>query len=452
MGRHGGQPGHRGTADDGDDEGVASRAAGPAGSSPDATWHASYQEQEATASEGREAPHEGHAARYDAADDRYDADAARYVAYDATRSVRDVEATDDATYDQEATYGAQALYDAQATYGTASPTRRDVGRVGRRARARRVARRRRRATLREIPLLLGAALLIALVLKTFFVQAFVIPSGSMEETLRIGDRVAVDKLTPWFGADVHRGDVVVFRDPGGWLGEEGQGQDTSSGPVRQLKKGLAFIGLLPSADEKDLIKRVVGVGGDTVACCDARGRVTVNGQAVEEPYVRAGNRPSEVEFRVHVPAGRLFVLGDHRANSGDSRFHPDAGYDGTVSEDAVVGRAVAVVWPLGHWSTPGHRERFARVPDAASGWPVRTEDSHSLAQARPKAGVALPTPAELPLVMGVVGPRLLRRGQWLEVRRERGGRRGGRPVGTRGAGRAGAGRRGTGRRRRRAGA
>ncbi|MHC3427953.1 signal peptidase I [Streptomyces sp. DT18] len=446
MGRHGGQPERRGAADDGDDDDAASRdtASRAPGPPPDATWHAPYEDREASYV-GREASSEDREASYEGRDVRYDAQDVN----DAARSVSDVRAPDDA---HDAYDGAGSVGDAQATYDAESRTRRDVGRVGRRARARRVARRRRRATLREIPLLLGAALLIALVLKTFFVQAFVIPSGSMEETLRIGDRVVVDKLTPWFGADVHRGDVVVFRDPGGWLGAEEQDQDTSSGPVRQLKKGLAFIGLLPSADEKDLIKRVVGVGGDTVACCDVRGRVTVNGQAVEEPYVRAGNRPSEVEFRVRVPAGRLFVLGDHRADSGDSRFHSDAGYDGTVAEDAVVGRAVAVVWPVGHWSTPGHRERFARVPDAASGWPVRTDDSHSLAQARPKAGVALPTPAELPLVMGVVGPRLLRRGQGLEVRSERGGRRGGRPVRTRGAGRAGAGRRGSGRRRRRAGA
>ncbi len=415
---------------DGDDDAAAS---GAAGRPSDAAWRASYEGQGAAYGDA-DAPYEGHEAPHDARD--------------AARSVGEV----GATHGIGAARDGQASSDAHATSDGGSAGRRDVGRVQRRARARRVARRRRRATLREIPLLLGAALLIALVLKTFFVQAFVIPSGSMEETLRIGDRVVVDKLTPWFGAEVHRGDVVVFRDPGGWLGDEAGGPDTSSGPVRQLKKGLAFIGLLPSADQKDLIKRVVGVGGDTVACCDVRGRVTVNGQAVEESYVRAGNRPSEVEFRVHVPAGRLFVLGDHRANSGDSRFHRDAGYDGTVAEDAVVGRAVAVVWPLGHWSTPGHRERFARVPDAASGWAGRTDDSHSLAQARPKAGVALPTPAELPLVMGVVGPLLLRRGQGLEVRSERGGRRGGRPVRTRGAGRAGAGRRGTGRRRGRAGA
>ncbi|CAM5707280.1 hypothetical protein SBADM41S_07349 [Streptomyces badius] len=120
------------------------------------------------------------------------------------------------------------------------------------------------------------ALLIALVLKTFLVQAFVIPSGSMEQTIRIGDRVLVDKLTPWFGSEPQRGDVVVFKDPGGWLQQENPGQkkDPPIG-VKQATELLTFIGLLPSDGEQDLIKRVIAVGGDTVKCCGEDGRVTV---------------------------------------------------------------------------------------------------------------------------------------------------------------------------------
>ncbi len=134
-------------------------------------------------------------------------------------------------------------------------------RADRRRAAQRIKRRRRRSAVREVPLLIGVALLIALVLKTFLVQAFVIPSGSMEATIKIGDRVLVDKLTPWFGAKPHRGDVVVFKDPGHWLDGEPKAKPDPVG-LRQVKDVLTFIGLLPSADEQDLIKRVVAVGGD----------------------------------------------------------------------------------------------------------------------------------------------------------------------------------------------
>ncbi len=134
-------------------------------------------------------------------------------------------------------------------------------RAERRKLQRKVKRRRRRSAVKEIPLLIGVAVLIALVLKTFLVQAFVIPSGSMEQTIQIGDRVLVDKLTPWFGSRPQRGDVVVFKDPGGWLqGEQTTPQKDDPVGIKQIKEGLTFIGLLPSEDEKDLIKRVVGVG------------------------------------------------------------------------------------------------------------------------------------------------------------------------------------------------
>ncbi|GHI87140.1 hypothetical protein Sxan_45040 [Streptomyces xanthophaeus] len=239
------------------------------------------------------------------------------------------------------------------------------GRAERRRTARRVRRRRRTRRAGEIPLLVVVALCIALVLKTFLVQAFFIPSGSMEQTIRIGDRVLVDKLTPWFGSPIERGDVVVFKDPGGWLkGEEARPAPDPVG-VKQVKQTLTFIGLLPSADEQDLIKRVIGVGGDTVKCCDAKGRVTVNGAPLDEPYVNPGNAPSEIRFEVTVPAGRLFVMGDHRANSADSRYHLDEAFEGTIDEDGVVGEAVVIAWPFGHWRRLETPETFRMVPDQA---------------------------------------------------------------------------------------
>ncbi|WP_443065881.1 signal peptidase I [Streptomyces sp. NBC_00503] len=239
------------------------------------------------------------------------------------------------------------------------------GRADRRRLARRVRRRRRTRRVGELPLLVVVALCIALILKTFLVQAFFIPSGSMEETIRIGDRVLVDKLTPWFGAKVERGDVVVFKDPGGWLGGESDRPEPDPVGVKQVKQTLTFIGLLPSADEQDLIKRVIGVGGDTVKCCDARGRVTVNGSPLEEPYINPGNAPSEIRFEVHVPEGRIFVMGDHRANSADSRYHLDEAFQGTVDEKEVVGQAVVIAWPFGHWRRLEQPATFRMVPDQA---------------------------------------------------------------------------------------
>ncbi|MFI7386965.1 signal peptidase I [Streptomyces sp. NPDC049813] len=289
------------------------------------------------------------------------------------------------------------------------------GRAERRKLARKVKRRRQRSAIKEIPLLIGVALLIALVLKTFLVQAFVIPSGSMEQTIKIGDRVVVDKLTPWFGATVHRGDVVVFRDPGKWLEQEAGPAKEAPVGVEQIKAGLTWIGLLPSDNERDLIKRVVGVGGDTVKCCDAQGRVTVNGIPLRETsYIHPGNTPSEFDFSVKVPEGRLFVMGDHRANSADSRYHLTDKFHGTVSEESVVGRARWIVWPFGHWTGLAEPDTFAAVADAhGDGSTAAPGTSHRLATANSTGPISnapdsdglipLPTPAELPLVMGMVG-------------------------------------------------
>ncbi|MCH0565326.1 MULTISPECIES: signal peptidase I [unclassified Streptomyces] len=331
---------------------------------------------------------------------------------------------------------------------TPSPGR---SRVDRRKLQKKVKRRRRRGAVKEIPLLVGVAVLIALVLKTFLVQAFVIPSGSMEQTIRIGDRVLVDKFTPWFGSRPQRGDVVVFKDPGGWLQDE-QTTTRKNDPivVKQVKEGLTFIGLLPSDNEKDLIKRVVGVGGDHVKCCDAQGRITVNDVPLNEGYLYPGNAPSDTPFDVTVPEGRLWVMGDHRANSADSRFHQDMDYGGTVSEDEVVGRAMVIAWPLGHWSTLNEPKSFAAVTDAAPGSNAAARSSHRVAPDDVNQAVPLPIPAELPLVMGVVGLRRVRGRQRQRVRSWRGGCGGWRTIRTRwrgaprtprGVGRAGCGQR-----------
>ncbi len=255
---------------------------------------------------------------------------------------------------------------------------------------------------------MGVALLIALVLKTFLVQAFVIPSGSMEQTIRIDDRVLVDKLTPWFGARPERGDVVVFKDPGGWLPPEEKPERNDPVGIKQGRQFLTFIGLLPSDDEQDLIKRVIAVGGDTVACCDADGRVTVNGTPLNEPYLHPGNAPSQMTFEVEVPENRIFVMGDHRANSADSRYHLDEPGKGTIPEELVVGKAVVIAWPYSHWRRLEEPETYASVPDprgepasaAAAGENDTVDDM-----------VWAPSPAELPLVMGVVGLHRLRRGR-----------------------------------------
>ncbi|WP_167503508.1 signal peptidase I [Streptomyces malaysiensis] len=280
--------------------------------------------------------------------------------------------------------------------------RRVGGRAERRRIQRRIKRRRRRSAVKEIPILVGVALVIALVLKTFLVQAFVIPSGSMEQTIRIGDRVLVDKFTPWFGSKPERGDVVVFKDPGGWLDDERKPPKDDPPVIKQGKEFLTFIGLLPSSDEQDLIKRVVAVGGDTVACCDANGKVTVNGTPLNEPYLHPGNPPSQRQFKVTVPQGRMFVMGDHRSNSADSRVHLDEPYQGTVPDNMVVGRAVVIAWPFGHMRRLEEPGTYASVKDAPSGATQAEGSAHRLSSVDQQAMVQLPTPAELPLVMGVV--------------------------------------------------
>ncbi|MDT0428717.1 signal peptidase I [Streptomyces salyersiae] len=209
------------------------------------------------------------------------------------------------------------------------------------------AQRKQRSFWKELPLLIGIALILALLIKTFLVQAFSIPSDSMQNTLQRGDRVLVDKLTPWFGSEPERGEVVVFHDPGGWL------EDAATPEPNAVQKFLSFIGLMPSAEEKDLIKRVIAVGGDTVEC-KKNGPVTVNGKALDDKsFIFEGNSACDDQpfGPIHVPEGRIWVMGDHRQNSLDSRYHQELPGQGTVSVDEVVGRAVLVAWPVNRWAT-----------------------------------------------------------------------------------------------------
>ncbi|MEV7615214.1 signal peptidase I [Streptomyces sp. NPDC089799] len=199
---------------------------------------------------------------------------------------------------------------------------------------------------KELPLLIVIALVLALLIKTFLVQAFSIPSDSMQNTLQRGDRVLVDKLTPWFGSEPERGEVVVFNDPDEWLA----GEPTPEPNIFQ--QALSWIGLMPSADEKDLIKRVIAVGGDTVEC-QKGGPVKVNGKALDEPYIFPGNTPCDDKpfGPLKVPKDHIWVMGDHRQNSYDSRYHTDDKTKGFVPNEKVVGRAVVVAWPVTRWAT-----------------------------------------------------------------------------------------------------
>ncbi|MFJ7205811.1 signal peptidase I [Streptomyces sp. NPDC098789] len=200
--------------------------------------------------------------------------------------------------------------------------------------------------------LLCTGLLIALGVKTFLVQTFSIPSESMQHTLEIGDVVLVDKLTPWFAAKPARGEVVVFRDPGNWVPPKEKEAEPDSGVVRLFNESLAFVGLRPPSNGQHVIKRVIAVGGDVVEC-KKDGPVTVNGHALDEPYLYPMNRPcGDKPFGpLTVPRGRIWVMGDHRERSADSRYHLGDEGQGTVSEGDVVGRALVIAWPFGRWGS-----------------------------------------------------------------------------------------------------
>jgi len=232
---------------------------------------------------------------------------------------------------------------------------------------------------RETVIVVGMALLLSLVVKTWLLQAFYIPSASMNDTLVKGDRVIVSKLTPG-PFDLQRGDIIVFEDPDRWLEPAPPPERTVVGDA--LNKGLTFVGLLPSDEGNHLIKRVIGLPGDQVMCCDPDGRLKVNGTAINEPYLRPGDAPSLPTFDVTVPQARVWVMGDHRSDSSDSRFHDPGGNgaQGSVPIPNIVGRALSVVWPLSDLTWLGSpTSTFAEVPAPKAGvTPSQTSSSGPL--------------------------------------------------------------------------
>jgi signal peptidase I len=236
--------------------------------------------------------------------------------------------------------------------------------------------------LRETVLLLAFAIVLALIVKTFFVQSFYIPSESMEPGLIVNDRILVQKPSYWGSGGPQRGDVIVFDDPGGWLnGLEAQA------PMSLLARGLAKIGLYPTGGH--LVKRVIGVAGDTIECCDDQGRIMVNGEPIDEddfiepqkdpPKSCDGPMPGgqmDCSWTAGpVPSGMVFVMGDNRDDSADSTVHlcrPNAGEnskcdpnDAYVPVDDVVGKVFALAWPLGRAHIVHTPDAFDDVPDAS---------------------------------------------------------------------------------------
>jgi len=201
---------------------------------------------------------------------------------------------------------------------------------------------RKGSVLREFPILVIVALAVSLLIKTFLVQFFYIPSGSMENTLQIQDRVAVNKV-PFISGSINRGDVVVFRDPANWLPEPFEATDNKV--IAKIKDGLVAVGILPNPAKQYLGKRVIGVAGDQVVCC-SNGKLTINGKETYEPYLFAGNKASELDFNITVPEGKIWVMGDHRGSSADSRYHQDDVNNGFVPVDKVTGRVYAIIWPF----------------------------------------------------------------------------------------------------------
>lgn len=225
------------------------------------------------------------------------------------------------------------------------PTRRD-----RRGSEKRSQSRSTKLFIRDVLLIFLAAIIISVGIKAFLIRSFYIPSGSMENTLQINDRIIVNELVPRF-IDVQRGDVVVFRDPGGWL--KPRVEPDRNWFVAGIEWTLSVVGLSAPDSNDHLVKRVIGIAGDTVECCNTFGQISINGVPIDEPYLdlpRGVTKASGIDFSVKVPKDSLWVMGDHRYDSLDSRYNTNKPGKGFVPISNVVGRAFLVSWPVDRWT------------------------------------------------------------------------------------------------------
>lgn len=213
----------------------------------------------------------------------------------------------------------------------------------------------------DVLLIVSTAMILSVVIKAFLIRSFFIPSGSMLDTLEINDRIIVNALAPEV-MPLERGDVAVFRDPGGWLGAIPTQEKDTLTEITDFVLGTFGITAPDSAEH--LVKRVLGLPGDRVVCCDVNGRLSINGVSIDEPYIRGDAAASELEFDVVVPEGHYWVMGDNRPNSRDSRYHQDLPTKGFVPIEVVVGRAFVVSWPVENWEfLSNHPETFIDVPN-----------------------------------------------------------------------------------------
>ncbi|HEY3952224.1 MAG TPA: signal peptidase I [Streptosporangiaceae bacterium] len=266
--------------------------------------------------------------------------------------------------------------------------------------------KKRGSFFKEMPILILIALVLALIIKTYAFQAYFIPSGSMENTLEIGDKVLVNKIV-YHLRPIHRGDVIVFNGQGSW--DPGPTPPTPNIFDRLYRAVIGLFGAAPG--QTDYIKRVIGVPGDHVRCCNPKGQITVNGIALsEKSYLFPGNAPSTIPFSITVPPGRLWVMGDHRAVSDDSRDHRGYPGGGSIPENMVVGRAFWVVWPPSRWHVLNIPPTFEQSTLNAS------HGSSAAGAARPATADTFTIPvtpagSSLPLAAGFIGAVPLTWGQ-----------------------------------------